>query len=79
MDRSLCYKLWTAFSRTVDEATQFILKSNFSDTGTEHAVLLVLRLWYVSFNSVNVPSFSYLETKKNEHYLLDCLQTFWIY
>lgn len=58
MDRSLCYKLWTAFSRSVDEATRFILKSNLSDTGAEHAVLLALRLdiglWYVSFNSMNV-------------------------
>lgn len=68
MDRSLCYKLWTAFCRSVDEATQFLLKSNVFDTSTEHAVLLVLRLdiglWYVSFNSINVAALLYLETKK---------------
>lgn len=46
----------------MDEATRFILKSNLSDTGAEHAVLLVLRLdiglWYVSFNSINVATLS---------------------
>lgn len=69
MDRAPCYKPWTAFSRSVDEATPFFLKSNFSDRGTEHAVLLVLRpdngLWYVSFNSLNVVALPYLETKNN--------------
>lgn len=64
----------------MDEATQLFLKSGFSDTSTEHAVLLVLRpdngLWYVSFNSLNVATLPYLESKKIEHYLLGCLQIF---
>lgn len=59
------------------------MKSNFSDIGTEYAVLLVLRpdigLWYVSLNSINVAALSCLETKKIENYLLDCLQIFWTY
>lgn len=58
------------------------MKSNFSDIGTEHAVLLVLRpdigLWYVSLNSINVAALSCLETKKIENYLLECLPFSWL-
>lgn len=84
--RSLFYKLWTAFSRSVDEATQFFLKSNFDDTVLFEKQLCCAPcpqagywVWYVSFNSMNVAALSYLEMKEIEHSVLDCLLIFWTY